>query len=324
LIQLHLRTLLTAAPERVTPISCSRKNRLPEYAQFVKRMLLSIALSGVLLVAAVIVSGIAFSLPVHTTVGPPPSDLKDVETLDISSQSSNTLRAWYVPGVSGHGAILLLHGIRSNRRQVIERMRFLARAGYAVLAIDFQSHGESTGNRITFGLLESLDALSAVEYLHKRLPTEHVGVIGISLGGAAALLGPKPLPVDALVLESVYPDIETAISDRIEARIGLPFIAHLLAKIYLLVMPPIIHIQPEQLRPIDHIRKIHEPVFIISGTADRHTKIDETRALYANAPYPKQLWAITGAGHVDLQKSVGPEYNYWLLEFFGRYLQTTR
>lgn len=294
--------------------------RWGQVLRFIKRLLILALCFGALVVIAVIASGLVLSLPVRANIGPPPPDLKGAETLYLPSRSGNNLCAWFNSGVSGHGAVLLLHGIRSDRRQVIERMRFLSHAGYAVLAIDFQSHGESTGNRITFGALESLDALSAIEYLHTRLPGEHIGVIGVSLGGAAALLGSKPLPVDALVLESVYADIGTAIRDRLEARTGSALAAHLLTRIYLLVMPPILHIQPESLRPIDKIHEIHEPVLIISGTADRHTKIEETRALYANAPEPKEIWEIPGAAHVDLQNYAGTEYNARILEFLGRYL----
>ena len=81
----------------------------------------------------------------------------------------------------------------------------------SVLLFDFRAHGESTGDRITFGALESVDARAALDFLRTELPAERIGAIGVSLGGAAALLGREPLPVDALVLEAVYPAIDVAI-----------------------------------------------------------------------------------------------------------------
>lgn len=65
----------------------------------------------------------------------------------------------------------------------------------------------------------SLDAEAAVDLVRARLPGEPVGVIGASMGGAAALLGPGPLRVDALVLESVSPTIELAVADRLRVRL---------------------------------------------------------------------------------------------------------
>jgi uncharacterized protein len=94
-----------------------------------------------------------------------------VESVAIPSASGARLAGWFLPG-AGRGAVLLLHGAKSNRLVLVERMRFLSDAGYSTLAIDFQAHGESTGYRITFGQLESLDARSALAWLRARAPGE--------------------------------------------------------------------------------------------------------------------------------------------------------
>jgi pimeloyl-ACP methyl ester carboxylesterase len=103
---------------------------------------------------------------------------------------------------------------------MVQRARVLNDHGFAVLLFDFQAHGDSLGSHITFGRLEAMDAAAAVRFVRDRLPTEKVGAIGVSLGGAAALLGPEPLPVDALVLESVYPDIDAALANRLRTGLG--------------------------------------------------------------------------------------------------------
>jgi dienelactone hydrolase len=64
-------------------------------------------------------------------------------------------------------------------------------------------------------------ASSSVAFVRARLPNERIGAIGASLGGAAALLGPHPLPVNALVFfESVYPDIASLVPNA--NKIGAP------------------------------------------------------------------------------------------------------
>jgi len=88
----------------------------------------------------------------------------------------------------GQGAIVLMHGVWSNRRTMVQRARVLHEHGFAVLLFDFQAEGESPGKHITFGHLEGLDAAAAVAFARQRLPGERVGAIGVSLGGAAALL----------------------------------------------------------------------------------------------------------------------------------------
>ncbi len=88
----------------------------------------------------------------------------------------------------GAGAIILMHGVRANRLSMLDRARFLSHAGYAVLLVDFQAHGESTGEHITFGYLESRDAQAAVRFLRANAPDEKIGVIGVSMGGAPLCL----------------------------------------------------------------------------------------------------------------------------------------
>ena len=93
------------------------------------------------------------------------------------------------------------------------RARMLNAAGYPALTIDLQANGESPGQVTTEGYRESLDARAAVAWLRRRPGVRRVAIIGFSLGGAAALLGPDgPVAADALVLEAVYPTIEEAIA----------------------------------------------------------------------------------------------------------------
>ena len=149
---------------------------------------------------------------------------------------------------------MLMHGVRANRLRMVRCARALHEHGFAVLLFDLQAHGESPGRRITFGRLEALDAAVATRFVRSRLPGERVGAIGVSLGGAAAVLGPEPLEADALVLESVYPDIDAALANRLRAGLGRvagPLLTPLLVPVFKLLLPPILGVTPDELRPID-------------------------------------------------------------------------
>lgn len=86
-------------------------------------------------------------------------------------------------------------------------------------------------------------------------------------------------------------------------------------------LQPRLGIEPSALRPVDRIGALHAPVFIVSGTLDRHTSIEEARELYSTAREPKQFWAVEGAAHVDLHQFAGGEYERKVTDFLGRYLQ---
>jgi dienelactone hydrolase len=62
--------------------------------------------------------------------------------------------------------------------------------------------------------------LAAVNFIHAVMPDEKIGIVGISMGGAAALLASPQLDVNAMVLEMVYPTINQAITNRLTMRLG--------------------------------------------------------------------------------------------------------
>lgn len=272
----------------------------------------------------VLIAGLLMSRPVPYPVDPPPAGLTQVETVRIPSASGADLSGWWIGGKPGGGCMVLMHGIRRSRRSMVRRAEILHQLGFAVLLFDFQAHGESAGRAITFGHLEALDAAAAVNFARQRLPKERVGVIGVSLGGAAALLGPAPLPVDALVLESVFPDIRTALVNRLHIHLG-PVMSALftpvLAPLFRLMMWAVLGVRSSGLRPIERIAGVTAPLLIASGTRDRSTTIAEARSLFDRAADPKQFWAVEGAGHVNLER-YNPEA-YWqvVLPFITRYVQ---
>jgi pimeloyl-ACP methyl ester carboxylesterase len=180
------------------------------------------ALAAILLMIGIAVPfaiGWALAAPVQISVGKAPSDL-DAETVEFESDSGAIVKGWWCRIVNSRGVVLLLPGIRANRLSMVDRARFLRRAGYSVLLIDFQATGETKGDHITFGWKESRDALAAVDFIHHVDPSARVAIIGSSLGGVAALLATPPLKVNALILESVYPTIEIATRNRMENYLG--------------------------------------------------------------------------------------------------------
>src|SRR5579862_6597400 len=229
-----------------------------------------IALALIIGIAIDLYAGYLFVCPMRRTVGPAPTDL-GATPVSFPSRSGATLRGWFVPGVPGRGAVVLVHGIHADRRVMLPRARFLHRAGYSVLLFDLQAHGESTGDRITFGAKEALDVESAVEVMRTKSPGEHIGVIAISLGGAAALYA-SPLNIDALVIESVYPSIVQATRDRV---------GPILTPLLLWQLRPRLGLSASNLRPIDHIASVRTPIFVMSGEEDRHTTPEESRAMFA-------------------------------------------
>lgn len=263
-------------------------------------------------IVCVLVVGWLLAHPVQARIGNPPGDL-NAEQVTFSSDSGATVHGRWCRSESSHGAVLLLPGIRANRLSMVDRARFLRRAGYSVLLIDFYATGETKGDHITFGWKESRDVLAAVDFVHQIDPMSRVAIIGSSLGGVAALLATPPLKVDALVLEEVYPTIEIATRNRMENYLG-PF-GRMVTPLLLNQLRWRLGVSSSQLCPVDHISNLESPVFIISGEKDRNTRPGDTRMLVECARTPKEIWFVPNAGHVDLHRAAQQEYEARVLAF---------
>lgn len=268
-------------------------------------LLLLLGLAG----AAWIV-GTHLSAPAKRAVGAAPAGLS------ASTLRFGGLAGWWVPGAEGAPCVILMHGVHADRRDMVGRARFLQAAGYPSLLFDFQAHGESAGDVITFGHREARDARAAVRVARESFRCRRIAVIGDSLGGAAALLGEPALDVDALVLEAVYASIEEAVADRIEIRFGRA--GRVLEPLLTAQLRWRFGIDPRELRPVERVGAFAGPVLVIGGVADRHTPIDATRRLFAAARGPKELWEVSGAAHADFHRHSPAEYERRVLAFLAR------
>jgi pimeloyl-ACP methyl ester carboxylesterase len=262
------------------------------------------------------IAGTLLSRP-HSSVVPAPAPPGRVVRLVASD--GVPIAASYWPGARPGGpAVLLLHGINNTRDRLRAQALWLHGLGYAVLAIDFRGHGESGSAARSFGLNEARDAAAALAFLRRGAPARKVGLIGISLGGAAALLGDDgPLPVQAMVLHAVYPNLRTAIVNRIARVTGRP-LACLGEPLLSFQSWPRYGVAPGRIAPIEGLRRFRGPVLIVGGTADRDTTLADTRAMYAAAPGPKQLWLVDGADHVATSILWSDEYRRRVGAFFAR------
>lgn len=274
-------------------------------------MLRRTLLAAFLIVAA---AGLALSwLFGSAMVRPHPSEVGDfgraVRSIALRASDGTRIAGSYWPARRDGPAVLLLHGLDGSREQFREQAPWLNGLGYAVRSIDFRGHGASEQRPRSFGVEESRDAAAAFAWLKRSDPQRLIGVIGISLGGAAALLGRAgPLPADALVLQAVYPDIRHAIRNRIAfisgaaiGVIGEPFLS--------LQSVPRFGRLPSAIAPAEAVRRYRGPLLVVGGSGDRFTPPDETRRLFDAAPGPKRLWIVPGLDHAAVSGLYGPDYH---------------
>ncbi|MES2442450.1 MAG: alpha/beta fold hydrolase [Pseudomonadota bacterium] len=245
-----------------------------------------------------------------------PAAIAPVRDFNLAASDGLRIAATYWPGRTPDApGILLLHGNGASRAMVADNAQWLAGQGYAVLTIDFRGHGESTLAPRSFGLFESRDAAAAFAWLKRSQRGAKVAVLGISLGGAASLLGDGgPLPADALILQAVYPDIRRAIRNRIAASMtAVP--AHAVEPLLSFQSRLRYGVWPGRIAPLAALRAYRGPVLVIGGAQDRYTPPAETREMFAAAPGPKALWLVEGLDHAHVSDLRTPAWRARILAF---------
>ena len=84
--------------------------------------------------------------------------------------------------------LVILHGWSDNKGEALTRFHFLQKR-FNLMLFDSRGHGESQGEFVTLGALESLDFDAARQLLRRLRPSwnRSVGLCGISMGAAIAI-----------------------------------------------------------------------------------------------------------------------------------------
>jgi alpha-beta hydrolase superfamily lysophospholipase len=217
-----------------------------------------------------------------------------------------------------HAVVVLHHGLRSNRNQMLGRAVLLTRAGYQCFAFDHRGHGESDGNYTSFGLHEALDAAAVLEFVCLRSPDLPRAAIGLSMGAAAICFAvDQTREYDAVILESLYHDISSAFTARLKSM--YPFWFRPLVPAIIAITEWRLGVKLETVVPAEYIGKFAPtPVLLLTGTEDDHADPASVQRLYGRCGEPRELWLVEGAHHADVLEVAGQEYGKRVFDFLHR------
>jgi fermentation-respiration switch protein FrsA (DUF1100 family) len=149
--------------------------------------------AGVALVLAFVVwlvapAVAATHVPATQVTATPASRGLDYRSVTLATADGVELAAWYVPGTSGAG-VVVMHGAGSTRSDVLDQASVLVGGGYAVLMVEARGHGESGGRAMDFGWYGDLDVAAGAAYLAgpAGVDAQRIGVVGLSMGGEEAI-----------------------------------------------------------------------------------------------------------------------------------------
>jgi uncharacterized protein len=237
----------------------------------------------------------------------------------LTTRDGIELAAWHLPVPGSDAAVVMVHGHEASRtwefgRRFPELAATLQANGYHVVMLDLRGHGASGGERFSFGHLERLDVMAAVDLLvAEGVPPGSVGVLGVSMGAASVIGAAADDPrVGALWADSGYADVLPVLEARWPAASGLPMVflygtrlAHRLRHGFDLG-----GVRPE----VEIARVAPRPVQLVHGTAD--TTVPYEHGLRLAAASGADLWTLPGVGHAGGYVTDPVAYAARVVEFF--------
>jgi fermentation-respiration switch protein FrsA (DUF1100 family) len=217
--------------------------------------------------------------------------------------------------------VIILHGVGECKIAGLPLAKPLVDAGFNVFLYDSRRHGESGGHFCTYGFYEKHDTSTAISYLHTRqdLHMGRVGLLGTSMGAAVAIqVAALDSRVAAVVAESVFASLRTVYDEYQKRIIKLPW--HYLRNIVIKRSEHIAHFRASLVSPVDAVKELHVPLFLLHGTADTNIKPISSEMIFRNANEPKELWLVPGATHSDMAQVGGEMYAQRIVAFFEKYL----
>src|SRR5215467_14856493 len=253
---------------------------------FAKRMLyFVVGLYLALLIVAFFADGLIFL--------PHPSSYKDgPDVLKLTTRTGKKISALYLPNPQAKFTLLVSHGNAEDLGDDRFWLEELQRAGFSVLAYDYEGYGTSEGKPREQAAYD--DENAAYDYLTQtmKIATDRIIIYGRSVGSGPAVHLAARKPAAGLILQSPFVS-----AFRVLTRIPLlPF---------------------DKFPNYKAIGKVRCPLLIIHGDSDTVIAPWHGRKLYELANEPKKYVPIPGANHNDLEMVAGKSYVDALHQFVG-------
>ncbi len=225
------------------------------------------------------------------------------------------------------GTVIFLHGFLATHTQVQNAGEALRRAGCRAVLVDLRGFGESTGDHITFGVLDAQDMkelADALQKMHLCGPT--LGVYGTSYGAASAILyaalDPRVSTVIAVAPFATIRDEVPRFSRQALGDFGGLFTDGGLNSLANAVSS-VAGMDLDDAKPIKAIAQTQARILLIHGDADSIIPDQASKDLHAADPGRSELLLIPNRGHLDLCFDIPGQLQKTTREWFDRYLDGT-
>ena len=195
---------------------------------------------------------------------------------------------------------ILVHGYGRDGTYAYDYADEYLKRGWNVLVPDLRAAGESEGEFITMGALESRDVFDWAS----KLPSDAKIILhGVSMGAATVMMTAalKPKNLVAVVEDCGYTSAYEMFTAQLNKIFSLPEYP---------VMPCANNVcklktgvKISDAAPLEVVDEITVPILFIHGDADGLVPFEMMGRLYDKAVAPKEKFVVKGAGHADAKRT---------------------
>lgn len=223
----------------------------------------------------------------------------EVQDVFVKSHDGLRLHGLWIPAKHAKGTILFAHGYRST--YLIDfalALDFYHNHGMNLLIPDQRAHGKSEGHYITFGVKESRDMLTWLNFHNEQQGSIPVVLSGLSMGASTMMyLADEMLPsnVKGIIADCGFTSPKEILKKVFTQTVHLPagpslFVVDIFARMFA-------GFSLNQKDSRTTLQKNKLPIILIHGMQDDFVPCDMTRQAYQVCTGPKQLLLVPDAGH---------------------------
>ena len=222
------------------------------------------------------------------------------EDMEIKSFDGLTLRGKYYEYAPNAPIELMFHGYRGNaERDLGGGVQRCFALGRSALIVDQRACGNSEGTVITFGVKESRDCLSWLDFMQERFgPDARIILTGISMGASTVLnasASPLPSTVIGVLADCGFDSPRNIMYKVIKEDMHLPpKISYPFVRLGAILFGKF---DPDSIVSVEAVKKATVPVIFFHGEDDAFVPKEMSKANFDACPARKALVIIPKAGH---------------------------
>lgn len=248
------------------------------------------------------------------------------DPITVTSFDGCKLFARYYHAADNAPVQILFHGYKSSSLLDCSGGTYLANClGHNAIVVDQRSHGQSSGNVISFGIKERKDCLCWIQYAIERFGKDVPVILsGLSMGAATVLMATDlDLPKN---IKGIIADCPYSSPKEIIMKVGkeMHFPPRLMYPFVWLGAFIFGHFNLSESSALEAIKNCEIPILILHGDADELVPCQMSQALQTSGASDITLELFPNAGHGLSYIIIPDKYEKVVLKFVNRCLNATK